>query len=288
MNEFEVVKGKVAIVTGGSQGLGRVFAMDLAKCGMRVAVIARNRKNLDDTVAQIEAAGGEAIAVAAEVTDKDAIERSVQLIETEFGPVDLLVNAAGAVLPVGQTWNLDVDEWWRVMETNVKGPLICCGAVLRRMVGRGRGRIINVASSTVLHGKPHMSAYVTSKTALVKFTEILAAELAGSGIVAFSIHPGTVETAMTQALRLPENARWVPWFKTIFDEGRNNPASIGSRLVQYLSSGMADALSGRYFLVPMNPQDTVDQSKAVLDEDHNLLRMQFLSGRIDSSVDSGI
>jgi NAD(P)-dependent dehydrogenase (short-subunit alcohol dehydrogenase family) len=124
-----------------------------------------------------------------------------------------------------------------------------------------------------------MSAYVTSKTAIVKFTELLAAELHEFKVRAFSIHPGTVKTAMAQTLLRPENARWLPWFKEIFDEGKDNPPKIGSRLVQYLSTGRADHLSGRYFLVPIAGEATVDafkRTKPEEAEDANLLRIRIL------------
>jgi len=182
-------------------------------------------------------------------------------------------------MPPGRTWEADPDLWWRVVETNLKGTVNTCRAAARRMCARRRGRIINVASSTVLHGRPNMSAYVASKAAVVKLTEVLAAELAAFGVTAFVIHPGTVRTEMSELLLRPENAPLVPWFKKIFDERRDNPPEIGSRLVQYLASGLADDLSGRYFMVPIPGEITVAAFKDADPEkvrDANLLRICIL------------
>jgi len=276
------LRGHVALVTGGSQGLGRFFAIDLAKQGMRVAVMARSHGHLDETVAEIHSCGGNAMAVAADVTDREAVEASINSIEENLGPIDLLVNAAGHVLPVGRTWEVDPDQWWRTMETNVKGTMNTCSVVARRMCPRKRGRIINVASSTVLHGRPYMSAYMTSKTAVVKMTEILAAELDEFGVKAFSIHPGTVDTDMAKTLRRPENAHWLRWFEEIFIKRLDNPPDLGSHLVQYLAAGNADDMSGRFFLVPLKMEETVSAFRQLASnskqaENANLLRIDLLA-----------
>jgi NAD(P)-dependent dehydrogenase (short-subunit alcohol dehydrogenase family) len=222
------------------------------------------------------------MAVSADVADRPAVEAGVKSVEEQLGPIDLLVNAAGHVLPVGRTWEVDPDQWWRTMETNVKGTMNTCSAVARRMCPRKRGRIINVASSTVLHGRPYMSAYMTSKTAVVKMTEILATELDDFGVKAFSIHPGTVDTDMAKTLRRPENAHWLRWFEEIFNNHLDNPPDLGSHLVQYLATGKADDMSGRFFLVPLNMEDTISAfrqlaSNSTERENANLLRIGLLA-----------
>ena len=275
MSGMKDLQDKVAIVTGASQGLGRAFAIDLAKHGMKIGAIARSPQELEETVSAIRNDEGEAIAAKVDVTDEESVQACVQDFEKQLGPIDLLVNAAGEVLPVGKPWELKVNNWWRVMEVNVKGPLICCNAVLPGMIQRRRGRIINVASSTVLHTRPYMSAYVTSKTALVKLSEILAKELEGSGIAVFAIHPGTVNTAMAQALLRPEYKEFFPWFRSIFDENRDDPPTRGSSLVVSLDSGIADSLSGRYFRAPAGIGPSIAHKEEILANDLQLLRMKF-------------
>jgi NAD(P)-dependent dehydrogenase (short-subunit alcohol dehydrogenase family) len=236
----------VALVTGGGRGLGRSFAIALAQAGMRVAVCARTTDQIRETVGLI----GGGIAITADVTGRDDVAEMVTRVERELGPIDLLVNNAGAGPPFGPTWKVDPAEWWRTLETNVGGPMLCCHAVLPGMIERGSGRIINVASGAGTVSIPYMSAYVTSKSALIRFTEVLAEEVRPYGIAVFAIQPGTVRTAMAEELMASEEgARWLPWFKEIFDQGRDDTPERGTKLVLRLASGAADSFSGR-FLTP--------------------------------------
>jgi NAD(P)-dependent dehydrogenase (short-subunit alcohol dehydrogenase family) len=121
-----------------------------------------------------------------------------------------------------------------------------------------------------------MSAYVTSKSALIRFTEVLADEVRPHGVSVFAIQPGTVRTALAEELMRSEaGARWMPWFKKIFDEGRDVTAVPGTELVLYLASGMADALSGRYFAAPGDPADIVAHTEEIQAKELHLLRMRF-------------
>jgi NAD(P)-dependent dehydrogenase (short-subunit alcohol dehydrogenase family) len=280
--DYSELMGQVALITGASQGLGKVFAADLARQGMKIGLIARNTEHLNGTARTIRKLHSRALSLTADVTDRDAMWNAVDEVEAELGPIDVLINAAGSIMSPGPLWEADPDDWWKVLETNLRGTVNTCAAVAPNMCKRKRGRIINVASSTILHGKPYMSAYVTSKTAVVKFTEILSAELAefgGSEVTAYSIHPGTVRTAMAQTLLRPEYERWIPWFHEIFRTGHDHPAWIGSALVQYLATGRASKATGRYFVVPTPGADTVEAIKnATPDESENanLLRIQII------------
>lgn len=267
----------VALVTGAGRGLGRAFAIALASNRMRVAVAARSIDQLQQTVQLIAAAGGTALAVPADVTRQKDVQQMVEAVHADLGPIDLLVNNAGAGGPFGPTWELDAEEWWRNVETNLKAPLLCCNAILPGMIQRGRGRIINVASGAGARSVPYMSAYVTSKTALIRFTEVLADELGPHGISVFSIQPGTVRTAMAEPLLHSEaGRRWLPWFKKIFDEGKDDSTQPGADLVLYLASGAADALSGRFFTAPGNPAAVVAHADDVRQRELQVLRMHFL------------
>lgn len=273
---MEDLSGRVAVVTGGGRGLGRAFAISLAQAGMRVAVASRSADQLDETAGIIRAGGGEALFLPTDITDKTAVAALVRATEAQLGPVDLLVNCAGAGKPFGPTWEVDADEWWRTVETNLKGPLVCSNAVIPGMIERGHGRIISVASGAGIMSIPYMSAYVTGKTALIRLTEVLADELQKTGVTVFAIQPGTVRTAMAEELISSEaGARWLPWFKKIFDEGRDDPPGPGVELVLYLASGQADALSGRFFVAPGVPAEVVRHADEIRAEQLHVLRMRF-------------
>jgi len=146
------------------------------------------------------------------------------------------------------------------------------------MIAAGRGRIINIASGAGTLAIPYMSAYVSSKAALICFSETLAGEFRKSGVSVFSIQPGTVRTAMAEELLASaEGLRWLPWFKQIFDEGGDVTADPATELVLFLASGKADALSGRFFGVPEDPAKVVERGAKVKRDDLYTLRMRGLS-----------
>jgi NAD(P)-dependent dehydrogenase (short-subunit alcohol dehydrogenase family) len=242
--------GQVALVTGGGRGIGRAIAQILAAAGAKVAVLARSAEELAETVRLSKQSRGHARAFVADVTAAEEVESAVSAIEKSLGPVDVLVNNAGTVKPFGPLWETDVDEWWRGMEINVRGPMVCSRAVLPGMVARKHGRIINVSSGAGTMAMPFYSSYVISKTALNRFAECLALETRPHGIAVFAISPGTVRTTMSEySLNSAEGQKWLPWFRRIFDEGIDVPATRPARLVLELASGRADALSGRFISI---------------------------------------
>jgi NAD(P)-dependent dehydrogenase (short-subunit alcohol dehydrogenase family) len=241
-----------AVVTGGGRGLGRAFAQALA--GDRaVAVVARSHGELDETVALTE---GRARAFVVDVTDAAAIDDASGEIERELGPIDLLVNNAGIIGPLGPFAGSSVVDWWRTLEVDLLGPVICSHRALPGMIARRRGCIVSLASGGGATMMPYFSAYVTAKTALIRFSECLAHEVREHGIAVFAMGPGTVRTAMSEhSLHSPEGRRWLPWFADIFTEGRDLPPERPAALLSALASGKYDALSGRF----VTPADDLDR-----------------------------
>jgi NAD(P)-dependent dehydrogenase (short-subunit alcohol dehydrogenase family) len=136
------------------------------------------------------------------------------------------------------------------LDINVRGIVLCMRAVLPSMIARRRGRIINVASGAGTRPIAYGSAYVTSKTAVIRLTETVALETKQYGVQLFAIDPGDVRTAMTEyLLESPAGQTWVPWFRTVFEEGRDVPAAYAVQLILRLASGAADQLSGRFMSV---------------------------------------
>src|SRR4029077_4349720 len=152
-----------------------------AAAGASVAVVARTEGQSIEVVAEVAKAGGRSIAISADVSQPGEVDQMIGEVERTLGPVDLLVNNAGLAGPIGPTWEADPTEWWRCLEVNLRGPMLCSRAVLPGMIARGKGRIVNVASGAGTGAIPYLGPYVTSKTALIRLTEVLAAEVAEHG-----------------------------------------------------------------------------------------------------------
>jgi NAD(P)-dependent dehydrogenase (short-subunit alcohol dehydrogenase family) len=235
----------------------------------------RRVQHLTSTVAALTAGGFHAVAIPVDVTESRLVDKMIAETEEKLGPIDLLINSAGVGTPFGPVWEVDSDEWWKNVEVNLRGPMLCCKAASKGMISRGQGRIINVASAAGTVSVLYMSAYVTAKAALIRFTEVLADELRPHGVSVFAIQPGIVRTAIAEDLMQSEaGRRWLPWFKRIFDEGRDDSSKPGEELVLYLASGKADALSGRFFAAPGNPKNLLDQIDRILKNDLNVLRIR--------------
>jgi NAD(P)-dependent dehydrogenase (short-subunit alcohol dehydrogenase family) len=260
-------------VTGGGRGIGRAIAVALAQGGAAVAVLTRSSQQLAETVQGIAAAGGKALAYTADVTDRTAVEAAVAGVSRELGPNDLLVNNAGVGGPIGPLADADPEAWWRCVEVNLRGPLICSRAVLPGMLARRRGRIVNVASGAGTRAIPYLSAYVVSKAALIRLTETLAVEVHEHGVRVFAIQPGTVRTAMAEsALNSVDAGRWLPWFADMFERGEDPPERAG-RLVVFLASGQADGLSGRFLAAEWDCEDLAQRAGQIADTDALTLRL---------------
>lgn len=193
------MKGRVAFVTGASQGIGRECALSLARAGARVVAGARNAQKLADLVSEIQAAGGEALAVDLDVTSAESVKNAFAQAEKAFGPVEILVNNAG-VTKDGLAMRMSPEAWSEVMETNLTGAFRCIQAVLRGMMKQRWGRIINISSVVGLSGNPGQANYVSSKAGLIGLTKSLSQELGSRNITVNAVAPGFIETAMTQAL----------------------------------------------------------------------------------------
>jgi NAD(P)-dependent dehydrogenase (short-subunit alcohol dehydrogenase family) len=257
----------VALVTGAGRGLGRAFAIALAEQGVKVAVTARTKAEINATAEAIIHAGGHALAIPGDVTDRQAVERILATTEADLGPIDLLVNSAGELRALGMIGTIDPDAWWREMEINVRGPFLFANTVLPGMLARGRGRIINLASGAGLWAAATALAYCVSKAALIRLTENIALETRTQGIATFAIHPGTVRTPMNEHFMQSEAIRRASpeiaaSFDQLFAEGRDTPIERSVQLVLALASGRADALSGCFLAV----DDDLDALIARADE----------------------
>jgi len=240
-----------AFITGAGRGIGANIARKLAEDGWEVVVAARTREQVDAVAAET---GGRAVAL--DVTDRAAVERAVADAE----PVDLLVANAGMSADPTPSWEMDPADWWRVFEVNVLGVHLSCRAVIPGMLERGSGRIVITGSGAAyLPVQTGTTVYPSSKAAVCRYGETLAAELAGR-IPVFFFSPGLVRTELTSW-----GADDLPW----------TPPELAPQLVAALATGRYDALAGRYLHAE---HDDVDDLLARIDDirerDLNAIRLR--------------
>ena len=193
------MKGRVAFITGASQGIGRECAIELAKAGARVIVGARQQDKLRQLVEEIRSAGGEADAAELDVSSRDSVKAAFQRAKELCQRVDILVNNAG-ITRDGLALRMSAENWDSVLETNLSGSFACIQAVLSGMVRARWGRIINISSVVGVSGNPGQANYVASKAGLIGLTKSLAQEVASRNITVNAIAPGYIQTAMTDVL----------------------------------------------------------------------------------------
>ena len=195
------LQGRVALVTGGSRGIGRAIVKAFATEGAKVAVVYRGSKEAADAlVTEVQQSGGTAIAIQTDVTDPAAAQHCVEQVEKELGPVDILVNNAG-VIHDDLFVRMEPEHWQTVLQTNLGGTCNFCRAVAYPMMRRRSGRIINVSSIAAEHVNMGQTNYAASKGAINSFTRALAVELASRGVTVNAIAPGFIETDMSAAIR---------------------------------------------------------------------------------------
>jgi 2-dehydro-3-deoxy-D-gluconate 5-dehydrogenase len=196
MKMFDLA-GKVAVVSGGGSGLGEAIARALAEAGAGLVLCGRRQEPLERVAAEVQAGGGRAIAIAADVRRRDDVENMVSTALREFGKIDILVNNAGINI-VKPFLELSEDDWNAVLDTNLRGCFHCCQAVGRGMVERKSGSIINIVSVFGLRGFMNLAPYVASKGAIVQLTKALAVEWARFNIRVNAVAPSYIETEMTR------------------------------------------------------------------------------------------
>jgi 3-oxoacyl-[acyl-carrier protein] reductase len=244
----------VALVTGGGRGIGADVARALAAAGMRVAVAARTAEQVESVADEI---GG--LGVVADVSVRESVEKLVERVERELGPIDLLVANAGMALWEKSAWEIDAEDWWHVLEVNVLGVYLCCRTVIPGMLERGRGRIVITASGAAYLPGSRDSPYAASKAAVARFGETLAAQLEGR-IAVFPFSPGLVRSEMTS--HFPDDLPWTP-------------PEAAPRLVRALASGRFDRLSGRYLHAEHDPPEELEQRiDQILADDLNAIRLR--------------
>jgi len=193
------LEGKVALVTGSAQGIGRAIALNLAQGGARIVLTDMREAKLDEVVKEIEAQGGKAIRLVVDVTDREAVRKVVdQALET-WEKIDILVNNAG-ITRDSLVMRMKVEDWQAVLKTNLDGAFYCIQAVLPSMVRQRYGRIVSIASVVAQAGNVGQANYISSKAGIIGLTKGVAAEVARRNITVIAVAPGFIATPMTENL----------------------------------------------------------------------------------------
>ena len=240
------VAGKTAIVTGAGTGIGRATALLLAQRGARVVAAGLQPERLNETVDAITSAGGEAIAVDADLSDPTAIEQVAAAAQDAFGGTDVLVNNA-AVYPIGPWHEMDAAQWDAVFATNIRGYFLMARAVRPQMIARGGGAVVNVASVTFFTGNALLLAYVASKGAVIGFTRALAREAGPEGIRANAVAPGAFPTAATE-IHADQEGLWRDVLEAQSIKRRGEVEDV-ARAIAFFASDDSSFVSGQTLLV---------------------------------------
>lgn len=238
------LNNKIAIVTGASQGIGKIIAFELAKSGAHVACISRNKKAIESIVEEITINGGQASSFSCDISDSDTFSEIITEIIKENSRIDILVNNAG-ITKDSLLMRMSIEQWDDVINTNLKGAFHCTKAVLRYMMKNKFGRIINITSIVGLTGNAGQANYAASKAGLIGMTKSIAKEVASRGITANCIAPGWIETSMTEKLSKEVKSE----FLSHIPVGRiGSPDDIANAVI-FLASDEAGYITGQTITV---------------------------------------
>jgi len=238
------LSGRVAFITGASQGIGRGCALKLAQKGATVAAAARNQEKLDQVVKEIEGSGGKAAAFALDVSDEEQVKSTIQSVIAQFGKIDILVNNAG-ITRDQLVMRMKRADWDAVLNTNLTSAYLCIQNVAPTMLRQRYGRIVNITSVFGQMGQAGQANYTASKAGLIGLTMAIARELASRSITCNAVAPGFIETAMTEVLseEFKQNAaKQIPL-------GRAGTVDDVANAVAFLASDEASYITGHVLSV---------------------------------------
>ena len=240
--------GRVAVITGAGRGIGRSIALAYAREGAKVALAARSEAELQEVVGAVSERGAEAIAVPTDVTRQEDTERLARRVVERFGRIDVLVNNAGISGPLGPLQGNDIADWVNTISVNLTGTFLACRAVIPVMLEQSGGKIINLSGAGATNAWSNMSAYCSSKAAVVRLTEVLAQELDGQGITVNALGPGSVHTSMWDKMTeqaAEAGADFIHQLGLRVTSGGGASIDECAELAVWLASEDSDGLTGR-------------------------------------------
>lgn len=274
------LENRVALITGAGRGIGQAIALAYAKEGARLALAARSPEELAETAKQAESLGASVCVIPTDVTDPTQVRNMADRALGHFSRVDVLVNNAGISGPVGLLQDNDVDGWIQTIQVNVIGTFLCCREVLPLMLEQNQGKIINLSGGGGMYAWSQMSAYCSSKAAVVRLTEGLALELAGTNVQVNALGPGSINTKMWENMR---DAAAEAGANDIYQTGVRVTSGGGASLERvtdlavFLASDDSGNLSGRLISSTLDDFPNLPpQIPDIMASDAYLLRRQAL------------
>lgn len=240
---LQKLKDQVALITGASRGIGKATALALASEGAKIVVnYASNSSAADSVVAEITEAGGEAIAIGADVSDAESVDNLVKTTMDKWGRIDVLVNNAGITRDTLML-RMKLEDWQAVINLNLTGVFLCCKAVSKIMLKQRSGRIINISSVSGIMGNPGQVNYSAAKAGVIGLTKTLAKEFSSRGVTVNAVAPGFIETDMTNGLKSDEILKFIPL-------GRYGKPEEIAGMIKFLASDCAsNYITGQVFNV---------------------------------------
>lgn len=258
------LKGKIALITGGSGGIGRAIAIEFANEGAIVILATRNKSKLIAAKEEILKKNGKAIVIQADISNFNQVKRLISEVTRKFGTIDILVNCAGIQEPIGCFYNNNINLWRKNIETNLFGTIFCSKAVLPGFMNKKFGKIINFSGGGATCSRPNFSAYAAAKAAVVRFTETLAEELKDYNVDVNSIAPGPINTEMLNEILLAGKGIVGKKEYTEAIKRKKNGGSSPQKAAElsvFLASDKSNGLTGRLISAVWDDWKNIDINK---------------------------
>jgi len=265
------LRGLNALITGGSQGLGRTIAEEFLREGANIVFCARDKKTMETACAELQRTAGPGRKVRARVCDVSSEEQVDALVDfamAELGSVQILVNNAGVYGPMGPTESVSLDDWRRALEINLYGVLLPCRALIPHFKKAGRGKIIILSGGGATNPLPNISAYAASKAAAVRLAETLAEELRAFRVDVNAVAPGPLNTRLhAEVLAAGPGAVGEAFYRKALDQEKTGgvPLEKGAQLCVYLASASSDGITGKLISAQWDPWPALEEHKEALD-----------------------
>jgi NAD(P)-dependent dehydrogenase (short-subunit alcohol dehydrogenase family) len=239
--------GEVAFITGGGRGIGEAMAHAFARAGANLVLLSRTANETQHVAKETESLGVKTLPLVADVARRQDVQKAVSAALSQFGQIDVLVNAAGIYGPIGPLVENDIDAWAQTIQINLMGIVFCLHEILPHMISRRKGAVINLSGGGAVNPFPRFSAYSTSKAAVVRLTETVAEEVKEFNVRVNAIAPGAINTRLlNQVLDAGERAGKEFYAKAKEQKERGGtPPEIGAELAVFLASRKAEGLTGR-------------------------------------------